>query len=275
MKIYKILNNNAVVVKEGNQEKIVMGLGIAFHKRKNDPIDMSRVEKIFVMESENKTFQELLSTLPEEIIDLAQDIIAYAERKLQVPFNDHIHIGLTDHLAFAIERARTGQPLQNKLLHEIKLLYEDEFHIGLWGIAEIENRFGIILPEDEAANIALHLHTSKRGSESMQMAVRTAGMIQDVCELVEQCLGVPLDRNSLSYYRFVTHLRFALSRMEKKEPLHEMDPDILQILTQKYKTAYRCATEIARYLKKEYQLPFSESEVGYITLHIQRILDKR
>ncbi|MEK4316923.1 CAT RNA binding domain-containing protein, partial [Bacillus sp. FSL R7-0229] len=38
MKIYKILNNNAVVVKEGDQEKIVMGPGIAFQKGKNDVV---------------------------------------------------------------------------------------------------------------------------------------------------------------------------------------------------------------------------------------------
>lgn len=34
MKIYKVLNNNAALIKEDDQEKIVMGPGIAFQKRK-------------------------------------------------------------------------------------------------------------------------------------------------------------------------------------------------------------------------------------------------
>jgi beta-glucoside operon transcriptional antiterminator len=38
MRIFRILNNNAVVVIDGPKEKIVMGNGIAFQKRKNDII---------------------------------------------------------------------------------------------------------------------------------------------------------------------------------------------------------------------------------------------
>lgn len=34
MKINRVLNNNAVVIKEGNTEKIILGPGIAFQKGK-------------------------------------------------------------------------------------------------------------------------------------------------------------------------------------------------------------------------------------------------
>ncbi len=50
MKINKIINNNAVVVKDRNEEKIVLGEGIGFQKKKNDPVDQSKIEKVFVRE---------------------------------------------------------------------------------------------------------------------------------------------------------------------------------------------------------------------------------
>jgi len=43
MRINRILNNNVVVVKEGDEEIIVMGSGIAFGKKKNDVIVVDKV----------------------------------------------------------------------------------------------------------------------------------------------------------------------------------------------------------------------------------------
>jgi beta-glucoside operon transcriptional antiterminator len=67
MKVKKILNNNALVVKDGGEEKIVLGSGIAFQKKKNDIVDRSKIEKIFVMKdsTEYRQFEEILKTLPE------------------------------------------------------------------------------------------------------------------------------------------------------------------------------------------------------------------
>lgn len=67
MKILKVLNNNAVVFKEGGVEKIAMGPGIAFQKGKNDLINAAKVEKVFVMKEEQEKFQELLKTFLKSI----------------------------------------------------------------------------------------------------------------------------------------------------------------------------------------------------------------
>lgn len=45
MKIKRILNHNAIVVKDQNEEKILLGAGIAFNKKKNDIVDPSKIEK--------------------------------------------------------------------------------------------------------------------------------------------------------------------------------------------------------------------------------------
>ncbi|MBM7703148.1 PRD domain-containing protein [Metabacillus iocasae] len=274
MKILKVLNNNAAVIKEGSIEKIAMGPGIAFQKKKNDPINMGKVEKLFVMKEENEKFQEILRNLPEEHIEVAEDIISYAEKELEVTLSEHIHIALTDHVSFAIERLRRGISIQNKLLNEIKALYRPEYEIGLWAVEHVRKQLDVDMPIDEAGYIALHIHTAKLETSSMQQAMMHATIINEMITIIEQELNVKMDEDSISYQRLLTHLRFALNRVEQKEPFHSMDEDMLAILKTKYEQSFQCAEKVRQFLKEEYDITFPESEIGYITLHVHRIKDR-
>ncbi|QIZ66168.1 PRD domain-containing protein [Geobacillus subterraneus] len=270
-RIHRILNNNAAVVIDEGKEKIVMGPGIAFQKRKNDLISPDRIEKIFVMEEENERFQQLLRTLPEEHIDIAEEIISYAEGKLRAPLSDHIHIALTDHLSFAIERLKQGYRIQNKLLGEIKVLYKAEYDIGLWAKQLIKERLGIEIPDDEAAHIALHIHTAKMDAASMNKTLRETTLIHELVDLIQTELGISIDEESISYQRLLTHLRFALSRIENGESIHSMDEEMLALIQTKYASEWACAQKAAEYAEKEYGIRFPEEELAYIALHIQRL----
>lgn len=234
---------------------------------------MNKVEKIFVVHDENEKFKQILQTLPEEHIEIAEDIISYAEGELAAPLSDHIHIALSDHLSFAIERIQNGLLVQNKLLHEIKALYKKEYEIGLWAIGHVKETLGVSLPEDEAGYIALHIHTAKMDAESMYSALKHTTMIKEMIEKIEQYFNRKVDENSISYQRLVTHLRYAVSRLESNEALHRMDEEMLYFIQKKYSFAYQCALELAEFLKSEYQLHLPESEAGYITLHVQRLQD--
>src|SRR5690625_7301688 len=74
-----------------------------------------------------------------------------AEGVLKVELNDHFSIVLTDHISFAIERQREGIELRNKLMYEIKILYKEEYEIGLWAIEHIKRKLNVEMPKDEAA----------------------------------------------------------------------------------------------------------------------------
>ncbi|WP_134699406.1 PRD domain-containing protein [Ammoniphilus sp. YIM 78166] len=270
-RIHRILNNNVVVVIDEGKEKIVMGPGIAFQKKKHDIIANGKIEKIFVMEEESEKFQELLRTLPEEHIAIAEEIISYAEGELRAPLSNHIHIGLTDHLSFAIERLQQGYQIQNRLLSEIKALYKKEYKIGLWGIGLIKEKLGIEMPDDEAGHIALHIHTAKMDTVSMGKALQQTTLIQDMIEILKKELQVDIDEEGMSYQRLVSHLRFALIRMEEEENSPLMDEDMLQLVRTKFKREFECAVKMADFTHREYHLQFSDSELAYITLHIQRL----
>jgi beta-glucoside operon transcriptional antiterminator len=273
MRINKVLNNNAVVVKDGAQEKIVMGNGIAFQKGKNDIIQKNKVEKIFVLhEGSSKKFQQLLLTLPEKHIEIAERIISHAEGTMDIPLNDHLHIALTDHLSFALERLEQGFAIQNKLTHEIKFLYKKEFEVGLWARDLIKKELDVEIPLDEVAHIALHVHTAKLDSHSMTATLEKATILRDFVEKVEGKLGITIDENSISYQRLITHLRFALNRIDQGVAIDPMEDDILELMKTNYEAAFECSKTVLEELNQEYGIAFPESEISYISLHIQRLM---
>ncbi|QPC47779.1 PRD domain-containing protein [Mangrovibacillus cuniculi] len=273
MRIFRILNNNAVVVVDGPQEKIVMGKGIAFGKRNNDIIPRDKIEKIFIMHANSsEKFQQLLATVPEKHIDLAEKIISQAERELSAPLSDHIHIALTDHLSFALERMANGFVIHNKLLNEIRTLYRKEYEIGMWAKELIREEIGVEIPEDEVAHIALHIHTAKMDAPSMNESLKQATIMREFVEQIEEKLQIRIEEESINYQRLITHLRFALHRIEQGEEFHPIDEDMLELIKEKYQEAYQCAKEIIISLREDEQYHFPDTEIAYIALHIQRLM---
>lgn len=110
-------------------------------------------------------------------------------------------------------------------------------------------------------------------TESMKKTVKYTTMIKEMIEHIQSVFERSIDEDSISYQRLVTHLRYALGRLESNEAFQIMDDDMLTFIQTKYDSAYRCALGLADLLKKEYELHLPKSEIGYITLHVQRLQD--
>ncbi|MGE7919094.1 PRD domain-containing protein [Viridibacillus sp. NPDC093762] len=269
MKITKILNNNAVVVLDNEREKIAVGSGVAFNKKRNDIVNLDRIEKIFVMR-ENDKLQQLLSRIPEEHFTISEEIISYAQEYIGGKLDERIHIVLTDHVSFAIERLEDGIQLNNKLLPEIKILYRREFEIGLWAIQHIKEKCQVEMPEDEAAYIALHIHTMKLQGGDLHQTLKQTTIIRNMVQIIQKKLNIHLEENDISYHRLITHLRFALTRMNHYE-LHTMDEEMLVMIKKKFPYSYNCAVEVTKELKKLHGIDLPDHELGYIAVHIERL----
>lgn len=269
MKITKILNNNAVVIKEDDQEKIAIGSGVGFNKRKNDIVPTNKIEKLFIL-SENEKLHQLLLRIPEEHVILAEEIIDYAEKHLNAQLNEQVRVGLTDHLSFAIERVSEGIHLKNKLTQEIKILYKKEFEVGLWGLEHINRKLNISMPVDEAAFIALHIHTMKIQGGDLHETVRQTAIIRDMVDTIEDFLDIDIEEDDILYERLITHLRFTLMR-NKNYAAHTMDDEMFNMIKQKFKNSYECALKVTKNLSDKHGIHLPEEELGYISLHIQRL----
>lgn len=269
MRIKKILNNNAVIVMDRDEEKIAIGSGVGFNKMKNDIVADHMVEKFFVL-AENRKFEQLLERIPEEHYFVTEEIIKYAEETLNVELNDHIRVVLTDHISFAIERQREGIELKNKLMYEIKILYKEEYEIGLWAIEHIKQILGVDMPRDEAAFIALYIHTTKMKGGDIHETVRKTAILNDMVEVIQQLLGITFQEGDIAYDRLITHLHFAIVR-SKHNNLHAMDKDILAMIKKKYSNSFQCAALVGKQLLESHNISLPEEELGYIALHIERL----
>lgn len=270
MKLKKKLNNNAIlVIDDDNKEKVAIGNGIAFGKQKNDVINKDKIEQLFVMK-ENEKLQQLLSRISEEHFLISEEIISYAEDYLGTKLNEHIHIALTDHISFAIERIQDGILLPNKLLNEIKILYRDEYEIGLWAVQHIQNKCQIDVPIDEAAHIALHIHTMKLQGSDYKQTIKNTSIVREMIQNILAKMNVTIKEDDISYQRLVTHLHFALSRVGQYE-VHQMDEDMLLMIQEKFPKSYQITKEVTYGITNKYGVEFPESELGYITIHIERL----
>lgn len=269
MKIKKVLNNNAVIVVDEGQEKIAIGAGLAYGKGKNDVVNITKIEKLFILK-ENEKLQRLLERIPEEHFILAEEIISHAEKELKGKLNDHIYLALSDHISYAIDRHQQGIEVKNKLFDEIKVLYPKEFSIGLWAIDYIKDKIRVELPIDEAAFIALHIHTMKIRGGDLRTTVRQTSILKDMVDMIQDYLGIAINEHHLSYERLITHLRFALVRSERRER-NTMDEELLIMIKKKFKDSFRCAKRVGEELSSVHGIHLPEEELGYIALHIERI----
>lgn len=273
MKIHKILNNNVVVTLDpkGN-ELIITGRGVGFKKREGDLIDSKLIEKKFSLTNKETLpkFAELLSEIPLNVLTTSEIIINYAKQKLEGKLQDSIYISLTDHIHFAIERHKQGFDIPNNFLWEIKKFYPKEFQIGLYALSIIKERLSIELPEDEAGFITFHIINAEL-NDTMPNIVNMTKIIREILNIVKYHFNIEYNEESLSYQRFVTHLKFFSQRILNPGISIQQDDSLYQLIRQKYQQAYYCTKQIDLHLIQQYQHPLTDDESMYLTIHIERL----
>ena len=271
--IEKMINNNIISAYEkSGAEVIVMGRGIGFKKKQGEVVPADQISKIFRIKSRTLTeqFKELLANMPLERVRISDEIISHAKDHLKLKLNQSIYVTLTDHINFAIERVSQGIEPQNALLWEIKRFYPQEFQLGIYALELIHDRLGILLPEDEAGFIALHFVNAEYGTD-IRDAVKFPDQMQAIVDIVERDLGILLDESSLHYERFMTHIKFLIQRIYRKELLSSEDRELSLLMQRKYPREYQCSLKVAEYIMQATGSRLSEEEIMYLSVHIRRV----
>lgn len=246
MVIDKIINNNIVsAFDETGLEVVIMGRGIGFQ--------MKRGQKV-----------------PVEKVQISNEIISYAKKTMKLKLNQSIYVTLTDHISFAISRCKKGIHLENALLWEIKRFYPQEFELGRYAVELVKKRLDVEMPEDEAGFIALHFVNAEYGTD-IRDAVRFPNQMKEILGIVADELGIEMDEGSLHYERFLTHVKFLLQRIYRKELLEEEENEITEMMQRKYPKEYSCSRKVADYIEQTADCKLSGEEVLYLTLHIRRV----
>ena len=274
MKIDKIINNNVISVTQNNKEHVVMGKGIGFQKQEGDIVEESKIDKIFDLSSQeiSDRFKTLLIEVPIEVVQAVEKIIEVAKIEYNKDLSDTIYVALTDHINFAIERQQEGMAIKNGLLWEIKKFYPTEYEIGVRALDWIDEIVGVKLPIDEAAFVAIHLLNAEHNNLADYNQVTE--MVQNILSLVKYHFRLDFDEESLTYFRFVTHLKFLAQRIFSDNPLDTSEIELYDIVKVKYKTAFKCVKKIEVFLLKKYQYEMTRDEALYLTIHIQRLISR-
>ncbi len=275
MLIERIINNNVIsALDEDGKEIVAMGNGIGFGKKKGQECDESRIDKIFRIEDEAALgrFRDLLAKLPLEYIQVSNDIISYAKKELSVSLNQNVYITLTDHISFALERFQNNMNFANALHSEIRRFYPAEYSVGIHALQLIAEKTGVLLPEDEASTIALHLVNAE-----LNLRVRDIWALTEIMgRIMEQITTfMPiLKAESLEMDWLLSDLKFILCRVLTLKPLKENgDPALLAFMQDCCPELIRLVTDIAVLLQKEYNCHMTKEEQLYLVVSLKRIKD--
>lgn len=271
MRLVKVLNNNVVLAKDtkGN-EMVVFGTGIGFKKKIDDSIDEQHIQKIFHLN--NEEVQRLIVSIPTEIIEVTQRIILEGQKELQVPLAETILLTLSDHLNFAIQRHLEDVLVKSPLHWEIRHLYPQEFAIGLASLNIIQKQLHISLNTSEASFIALHFVNAQYESKGYYQISMINNIVYEAISIISESLQQPIDKTSVNYSRFITHLRYFIMRYQNKSTYEVKDNEFLYTtLSKRYVESFSCSLKIKEYLFKEYKRDLNHDEIVCLIIHIERL----
>ncbi|MBP2058467.1 beta-glucoside operon transcriptional antiterminator [Lactobacillus colini] len=275
MIIKRVLNNNAVIALDDNQQTLVaLGSGIAFQGKPGDLIEDKKIEKVFYPQDESATnsISQTLLQIDPWYIELSDKIISEAEASSGKKLSDDIYFSLPDHLQFAVERVSKGMIIQNRLTIETMQTYPDEFQLGKRSIAYLSKKTGLTFSDDEAANIAMHIITAQEG-ESLENTEGTIELINKFIKIIEEMLNKKIDIKSVTYYRAITHLKFFIQGIKNRTVRNQTmdDKELFNMVIHNYHKEYVIAQRISGIVLNEFDYQVSDDEIMYLTIHIHRL----
>lgn len=275
IKIKKVLNSSVVLVEnEQKKEYILFGKGIGYGQKVGNIIEEHKADQMFIP-VENvkvKEFLGLLDAILPVFVELTQEIVNYAEEKLNTKLNTGIYFTLMDHLHFAVERYKKNINITNRVYWEIKNYYSEEFEIGVFALKLMNEKLKIEMPMEEAANIAFHLINAQGEKRESKDGMKSAKMIGSIVNLVRYTLNIDMDTENIHYTRFITHVKFFVERFYSDKMIDDKNSILFEQMASLYPHAMDGAFKVKEYIKQVYGKTIPNEELAYLAVHIHRLV---
>lgn len=267
--VTKIFNNNIILVNSEDKEKILFAKGIGFGKKPGYVIPKGiKVDKIFtIADSDNiENLNTMIEKVDNDFFVVCEEAIYEISEKTNQELNESIHIGLIDHLYFAIKRLKNNEEIENPFLVEIETLYSKEYMLADMVAKKVGAYCNVDIPDGEIAFIALHIHSAINNGK-ISNTLKNSYLGSTIVEHVEDRLNIEIDRKSLDYARFLTHIKFAIQRIMENININN---ELTKIIKSSYKESFSIAEEVAEIIENELGIKVMEDEVTFLTIHIER-----
>ncbi|WP_026700220.1 PRD domain-containing protein [Salibacterium aidingense] len=275
MIVQKVLNHNAAIVVDENEEKVAIGSGIAFKKKKHDYINPDHIEKLFVLpEEQSDPFTHLLESAENWETGLIQNVIFWIEKEYELQLDSHSYALLFDHFIHLMKRLHHGTHLVNHLLQEIQTLYPDSFHIAERAAAKLSEESGFSISQDETGFLAMHLYAAGQKRTSPKRVRQHTEILNSMVSVMEEDLNTIFPRRTMAYEGLISHLHVTVKAAELNEALTKAPAEMIEMMREKYPASYHAAEKAVAVLQKEQGLSIPNDESVYIAMHIQRLLSR-
>lgn len=272
MRVIRNINNNvSICLDDNNHEVVAFGKGIGFQKPPYE-IELSQIDRTYYNLDEH--YLALLDELPGEVMDVTMEIVDKGSSYLGMHLNRVFLFSLCDHINFAIQNARKGLVISNPMVNEIQHMYEREMLLGKWAIKQIEKKLSVKLPPGEAGNIALHFINAELSAKKEQEKDDMTRFIDDITEIVESEMNIIVDRNSFSYSRFVTHLKYLLKRFHKRDEFVTDNAKMYEQVLMEFPELGKAIEKIKQYIMIQLNIDPSKEELLYLMIHMNRLCAK-
>ncbi|MGV8981388.1 PRD domain-containing protein [Clostridium sp.] len=269
-KVLKSLSSNVVVSEKNNNVYVLFGKGIGFGKKTGEFIAKgSTIDQKFIKidDSEKDKYVQILNNVEGQVLAVTEEIISLAEDILKEKLASRIHAGLGDHISFAMKRMDLGIDIVNPFLNEIQTLYPNEYSIAEKGSKLIKEKLNVAFPESEVGFITLHIH-SARVNEEVSQSLKYTRIVKEVMEYIQEILGISTDQKSMEYARLVSHLRYALNRIENDKVLKNV---MLESVKATMSDEFEISKKVCKFISEKLSKEVCEDEIGYICMHIYRL----
>nr|AFK29740.1 putative transcriptional antiterminator [uncultured bacterium] len=266
-KILKVLNNSSLLVSDGINESIIIGSGIGFKRKPNEVLDETvLIEKEFHLLKDTDYKEQ--SRVPKNIIINTAEIVNVVNQQLDTEMSEHSTIALSNHIAAMLVRIEHDEIFANPFHHETVTLYPIAYKMAHKIGELVYDTIGVCLPESEIDFLTLYIHSIRSGYDRQNIAMRNA-IISEVSEVLEDVLGYEIDKSSTFYSRFVTHIKFLIQRLTRKEPISS-NPMIKEIASE-YPDYIEMSKPIGSVISEHLQVTLSIEEEAYIAMHLMRL----
>lgn len=268
--IIKVLNNNTVLAKHDHEEIIVMFKGIGFGKKAGESLQVPPQAKKYLMQKTYQSkdrFQNIIEYIDPIYLEIADEILKRAEARFS-QIDHNILLPLADHIFFTMKRMKENILPSNPFHYDIQLLFPDEYEVAQEARDIIFQYTSQMINDDEVGFITLHVHSAVSTNKVVESMEATRIIHEQILQL-QKDLNIVIDVHSISYARLMNHIKFLIVRINTGEKLQM---DISEFTKDKFPFAYQQAQQMCDSLSKILKKEMPETEVGYLALHLERIL---
>ena len=278
LKVVQSLNQNALLVNNDGNECIVVGKGIGFGKKRGDVVESKQDIKFYKMVPDQDGIKESIADIDDQSLQMAEKVAVHAERFLNKEFTGNFILSLAGHIQYLEEKYRDHVEIPEPFHYELKYLYPTEYRIAEWAINYLQEEFNVEMPTAEVSFFTLHFVNGLVESGSVKNVVELSDILNETIEIIERETGEVMDRETISFSRFIIHLRYfvirSLSRTHKRDTNENSDfKKIYDLTFEMYPREKQIIKKIKKQLYVDHGIEFENYEDFYLLLHLVRIMN--